>query len=350
MALVAIKGQFSFRRRNLQVYSKPHLDYADQVLKLAEHGLLCPDKSAAEVLLRSVGYYRLSAYVYPFRVMLAEGERKQESPAHYRSSQVNEGVSLDDVKSLWQFDRKLRLLCLDAIEMIEIGLRTRVAYVLGARDPFGHLTRQHLDGDACSALLNTRQGKRETFDLWVERYESLQEKAKSEDFVSHNLVKYGPPLPVWIGVEFLDMGALVRLYSLLDRRDQNKIAMELGVGPGGGRLLSAWLSQINYVRNLCAHHSRLWNRSLTYSTRNFSPKQVKTDLEHAADGGQREKIYVVLAIMAYLVRHIEPHANWPLTMRTQVRKFPEHADLSVERDMGFPETWDGLPLWARQGP
>ena len=111
-------------------YTKPQLTYEEQVDKLIERGLGVPDRSAATALLQSVGYYRLSAYVYPFRVPLPEDGR---TASHTRSEKVLEGVTLDHVWKVWEFDRKLRLLVLDATEVIEAGLRTQIAYVLGRR-------------------------------------------------------------------------------------------------------------------------------------------------------------------------------------------------------------------------
>lgn len=327
------------------MYPKPHLSYEDQVATMVARGLECFDTEAAVALLKSVGYYRLSAYVYPFRELLHPDAQRQASPVHYRTDAIRDGVNLKHVEGLWRFDRKLRLLCLDAVETVEIGLRTKVAYVLGERDPFGHVHRGSLDSDICRAPVRRNDpGGLDAFDDWMARYAALQTKARSEDFVRHNLYKYGEPLPVWIAVEFLDMGALVRLYGLLDKRDQNRIAKEVGVS--GGPLLAAWLEQINYVRNISAHHSRLWNRTLTYKTRRFNSAQVDPTLQHAAQSEPRDKAYLILAILAYLVRRLDPKANWPLTLRTHLRKFPDLPGLNVHDDMGFPEGWEDLPLWT----
>jgi abortive infection bacteriophage resistance protein len=151
----------------------------------------------------------------------------------------------------------------------------------------------------------------------------------------HHRVKYGDPVPVRIAVEFLDFGALCRLYRLLEKSDQNVIAAHMGVK--GGALLRRWLRDLNYLRNVCAHHSRLWNRVLTYQSGKFNRNQVDADLQHAADWAVRDKVYVLAAILSYLVRHIDPASTWHLDFRTHVRKFPDVPDKSPEADMGFPE-------------
>lgn len=336
------------------MYDKPHLTYEEQLEKLLSRGLGCADEAAALNTLRAVGYYRLSAYVYPFRELLTPGAPRS-SPVHYRAETMRYGASFEQVAALWRFDRKLRLTCLDAIETVEIGMRTKIAHVLGKRDPFGHVTRESLDGQRCSAPpVGKRKadpaGPVDIFEQWVEKYESLAHPARNEDYVKHNLAKYGEPLPVWIAVEFLDLGALVRLYHLMERADQNTIAKEVGVA--GGPLLGHWLRDLNYLRNVCAHHSRLWNRTLTMKPGKFNPAQVHEPLRHAAQASDesRKKVYVLLAELAYLVRHIDTTSRWPQSgLRTVVRKFPGDGLLSPEKDMGFPDGWEDLDLWNMSG-
>ena len=328
------------------MYDKPHLSYEEQLAKLLGRGLRCSDQTAALDVLRAVGYYRLSAYVYPFRELLPP-DAPRSSSVHYRAETMRAGATFDQVAALWRFDRKLRLACLDAIETVEIGMRTRIAHVLGKRDPFGHVHRDALDEIECSKPPAAGDTK-DTFEHWILKYESLAKPARNEDYVKHNLAKYGDPLPVWVAVEFLDLGALVRLYRLMERSDQNAIAAELGVTQG--RLLADWLRDLNYLRNVCAHHSRLWNRTLTMKPRKFSPMQVHEPLTHVAQMENRDKVYVLLAELAYLVRHIDRTTRWPESgLRTVVKKFPSDGLLSPEDDMGFPPGWEDLDLWRMRG-
>lgn len=325
------------------MYSKPHLSFEDQLDLLKSRGLECSDNARAMDLLIAVGYYRLSAYVYPFRILLPENAPRS-SRVHYRGDNVGDGVTMEHVEALWRFDRSLRLMCLDAIESIEIGMRTRLSYVLGARDPFGHLNAGSLDADACREFI--RPLGKNAFDVWMQKYRKLLKDAAHEDYVVHHLAKHGDDdrMPIWIAVEFFDLGALVRLFRLLDKTDQNEIAK--GVGISGGRLLAAWLRDISYLRNMCAHHSRLWNRSLTYTPRKFNPKQVEPELRHASQSEPRDKIYVLLAIVAYLVTRVDPTQRWPSSaLRPLLAAFPTETGLSPESDMGFPRGWENLPLW-----
>lgn len=325
-------------------YLKPHLTYAQQLALLESRGLRCDDHDAGLALLRSVGYYRLSAYVYPFREMLPPTEQCVGSPVSYRAAQIREGVTLDHVQALWRFDRQLRARLLDGLEVVEVGLRTQVAYVLGARDPFGHLSLDALDREAGERPRTASDGQETTgFQAWIQRYKHLQHEARNEDYVRHHVTKYGERLPIWVAVEFLDFGAVTRLYELLDRRDQNQVARELGVR--GGPLLAKWLKALNYLRNISAHHARVWNRTPTLKIGAFNPKQVGPSLAHAASAPPADRIYRHIAATGYLVKHVDPVSRWPVNLRDVVRKFPDVPDLSPEVDMGFPADWAELDLW-----
>ena len=209
-------------------YTKPHLTYAQQVALLRSRGLHCPDEDSAIRLLRAVGYYRLSAYVYPFRDMLPAEERQRSSPTQFRSDTIKDGASLEHVESLWRFDRKLRLLLLDAVETVEIGMRTQIAYVLGERDTFGHTHVSARNERACGEPARRREPLGPTrHEAWLQRYEQAVAESR-EDFLRHNTHKY-EELPIGVAVETLTFGAISRLYGLMRQDDQTRIANGLGV-------------------------------------------------------------------------------------------------------------------------
>lgn len=329
------------------LYDKPHLPYDQQLDLMTSRGLECPDRTRALEVLASVGYYRLSAYVYPFREMLPDAERGKVSPVHHRREKIRPGVSMAHVEALWRFDKLLRLRITDGLETLEVGLRTKIAHTLGARDPFGHLNDASLDRDACQRQI--RPGDREpegAYTSWLRRYRKLLDDAKYEDYVRHHLVKYqGSPLPIWIAVEFMDFGALSRLFGFLDRRDQNQIALSYGLSPGAGRRLDGWLKTLGYLRNMAAHHNRLWNRSLTVPFEAFNPGQVGESLKHVAALAPLDRVYRPLAVAAHLVRHTDRRSRWPVNLAETVGRFPEVPYLSPEEHMGFPEGWKEMSLW-----
>lgn len=265
-------------------YAKPHLSFDNQLDLLIEHGLVCCDRRPAVSALRRIGYYRFSAYGYSFRDFLPPEERGIQTPAHYRSEQLVPGTTFEEVMALWQFDRKLRLLTLDAMETIEVALRTQLAYVLGERDPFGHLRPDSLGPRAAEEEPSDPAVTRHA--AWLDAHGRDIEAKKSEDLLRHNLAKY-EDLPIWIAVETMDFGRCVRLFHILKRADQTRIAAQFGVDDGP--LFESWARAMNYVRNVCAHHSRFWNRSLTYSLRKMNDTQVDEPLHHLCGRHRRRR-------------------------------------------------------------
>ncbi len=105
-------------------YRKPHLTIADQVALLRRRGLVVADDVAAAQLLGAVGYYRLSAYVYPYRELLPP-ITQPESRTQFRADTIRAGTTFEQVAALHEFDLRLRRLCLAATGTVEVGLRTR---------------------------------------------------------------------------------------------------------------------------------------------------------------------------------------------------------------------------------
>ncbi|MQT72172.1 Abi family protein, partial [Pseudomonas sp. FSL R10-0071] len=98
-----------------------------------------------------------------------------------------------DAVELYLFDKKLRLLVMDALERIEIGLRVDIVYLLGQRNTFAHLDATALH-PTFAGKVDKRSGKT-TFDIWQDKYKGLLDRSK-EDFVKHYREKHGPHLPL----------------------------------------------------------------------------------------------------------------------------------------------------------
>lgn len=72
--------------------------------------------------------------------------------------------------------------------------------------------------------------------------------------------KYDDRMPVWALTEILELGHLSALYRGLNQTDAEEIALAFGVPTK--KVMASWLAALNYVRNVAAHHSRLFNRKL----------------------------------------------------------------------------------------
>jgi abortive infection bacteriophage resistance protein len=320
-------------------FTKPHLDILQQLKLLQGRGMAISDPQKAGQYLERIGYYRLSGYWHPFRqsqtVTGSNGRSMRQVLDAFRP-----GVEFGHAVDLYVFDKKLRLLFLDAIERIEVGIRVRIALLLGARNPWAYRIDSELDGNFAKKI--NPETKRSRHQDWLQRLDAATHRSK-EDFVEHFRSKYSSPLPIWIAIELWDFGLLSIFLSGMMRKDRQKIAGYYSVPRE--QLLCSWTRSINYVRNICAHHSRLWNRSLV-----DQPKPLRNDeiplLDHLVGNTRAQsRLYAVAAVMQFLLRTINPTTSWDVRLKQHLANFPANASGITVRQMGFPESWEHLELW-----
>jgi len=218
-------------------FNKPWCSYQDQVVLLQQRGLIVTNPTAATDLLSHLNYYRFSGYCVAF-----ERARHQFHP----------NITFEQVHEAYDFDRLLRDLVTEALEWIELDLRTAIAYHFGQQ----HGSFGHTDPD--------RFFHRFHHQKWLEK---LHEEAvrSREPFVTHFEATYRefPDLPIWMATEVMSFGALSQMFKGLKRIDQKAVSARYGRQP---RDMVSWMHQLVYVRNLCAHHSRLWDRNMVHQT------------------------------------------------------------------------------------
>ncbi|MBG0716997.1 Abi family protein [Microbacterium sp. 2C] len=329
----------------MQPYQKPFLTIRQQIAHLESKGLNCGDPGLAAEALHDLGYYRLTAYTYPFRRLLEPSEPR-DTPLQFRADEYVGGARLADGVALAKFDAGLRDKVFDGITMLELSLRFQVAHVLGRRDPFGHTARASLDARACDSPppAPLRHKFATELDYWLDSYDRLVDRASSEDFIQHTKAKYSSEIPIWIAVETFDFGGLTRLYGLLERSDQNAIAKRFGMSDG--RLFHRWLIGLGVVRNHCAHHNRLWNRRLSTTLAAVPAATVSSRLHHLSAVTERSKLYSWMAVLGYSLRSYNDTSNWHRTFKTQMSKFPASLSVTPDGDMGFPAGWQTEELWS----
>lgn len=322
-------------------YSKPHLAYDKQVELLASRGMDVGPMGDAVHALKRIGYYRLSAYTYPMRV---RGDQVNHA-ASLRRDEFVSGARLKDAVALHDFDHRLRRTLLPAIQTLEIGLRTKVAYQLSKRDPMGHLSKVGLDQVVCESAATGPDHAGTKYEVWRREYDSLQHKSKHEDYVRHFTLKYDGRVPIWAACEFMTMGSLTRLYRLLEPKDAGRIAAELGVK--NKDVLFGWIKALNVTRNNCAHNARVWNRSTIYPPDRINERMVGPALHHLVDA-DRNKVYFLAAVLGYLLHHIDPDSRFTNDFRTTMNKFPSVLGMTPQNTMGFSEDWQDQDLWRLQ--
>lgn len=293
-------------------YTKPALTFEQQAAQLLERGLEA-DRDLLIARLRSVSYYRLSGYWYPFR---------------NSDDSFQDGASLDTIWNLYRFDRQLRLLIIDAIERAEIAIRTSLIYHLAhAHGPFGYTDAR------CLPNINAARHAK-----FLEKVATETERSQ-ETFVSHFESTYGDShkyLPIWMAAEIMTFGMLLTLFRGVDTSIKQNIANEYRVSD---KVLESWLCTLNVIRNICAHHARIWNRELGYKP--LIPRRRKHPEWHTPVKVPNNRVFGVLTILKYMMAIIAPQSRWQEWLEDLISQFPE---VSM-RPTGFPENWQECPIW-----
>jgi abortive infection bacteriophage resistance protein len=295
-------------------YTKPPLTFDAQLDLLQSRGMEIPDRARAARYLAHINYYRLRAYWLPFETAIGSSQHC-----------FRPGTSFDDALTLYIFDRKFRLLVLEAIERIEVSFRTQFAYVLSLK--YG--SHAYLDKNLFKNIAFHRQ-----------LIESLREEIgrSHETFIEHYLSKYYDPSlpPIWAVCEVMSFGQLSKWFQNLKlRQDRLAISRTYTLDES---VLGSFMHHLTHIRNLTAHHSRLWNRRLTFTM--AIPKHP-THLRAMFNPEADRYIFNTLVTLGYLLQIISLGSSWPQRMKRLIESHPSVKTVA----MGFPEHWRDLPPW-----
>lgn len=301
------------------------------------------DDQQALWLLEAAGYYRLSGYFYPFRQQSEPLVIDGKSHRQPRLSTFIAESSFEAIAALYKFDNELRLLALSAVEKLEIAIRAKIAHHLAASDPCAHLNEafMHVKFKAPVSMEDGTEGP-SNYAIWIDQHSKLVNRSK-EDFIKHFREKYVPPIPIWVSVEVWDFGLLSHFFNGLNDRDKAALAQCFGLERFV--LLASWLRSMSHLRNICAHHSRLWNRALIDNPKPPGRNEIPV-LEHLReDAHNRTHVYGTLAVMQYLLKQAGFGHTWGHKLKSLIATFPVLRPTATLHAMGFPEGWDQLELW-----
>jgi abortive infection bacteriophage resistance protein len=309
-------------------YDKPFLPISQQIEQLQSRGVVVTDIDQATRDLHAINYYRLSGYWYPMRKLetCADG-------VCVPTEQCIEGTSFDHIVNLYIFDKKLRLLMLDVLERIEISLRSDVARVLGEKDIFAHEKSEYFNNLTSVPRLRQEQ----QFTSLRDRYRKHEQQAKNE-FLKHFRKKYSGNPPVWVAVELWSFGTLSIVIEKMTMGDKRTIANAYNLTP---EVLPSFIRTLAEVRNICAHHDRLWNRTLTARPKTATITDNKlTHLQELTTA----KIYFAVAIARAFQSSMTTNKEWVDDLKSLIESFPAAPGINLKH-MGFPRDWEDLDLW-----
>lgn len=306
---------FKFNRGN----TKPALTFEQQAQKLINRGLIAPSQETLISYLKSVNYYRLSAYWYTFKTL---------------DPQTNEEffVPHTNLETIWEryvFDRNLRLLIMDAIEHIEVTIfRTRMVELFTVLyGPFGYIDRQNF---------NPSFSVKNHTNLLNDLNKSVLRS--KEEFVERYRKKYSdePYLPLWMAAEIMSFGQLYTFFRNLHRSEKQVLSKQFDLYPP---VFESWLHTLNFIRNTCAHHNRLWNREIPI--RPLIPNKKHNPEWHTELAYDHKRLFTTLTLIQYLLQKIDSTNTWKDRLFSLIANYP---NIPIHW-MGFPENWKTSLIW-----
>ncbi len=294
-------------------YNKPPILFSDQTAKLKARGLDFHNLSEAEHFLSNISYYRLRAYTYPFQ--------DNEDPDHPFIVKIY----FEDIIALYRFDRKLSQIVFEALEKIEVALRTQIIYQWALTNGSHWQTIPSLYRDQ---------------EKFLNHLSSLQTEIdrSNETFIEHYKKTYSSPVepPSWMSLEVSSFGLLSQIFCNLKKGPQ-KSAVAKHFGLNDITILENWMHCFSNIRNICAHHARLWNRRLTAHVKLPTNPQMPF-IKNAKI--YPYKLYAALCCIQYMLNNIQENC-----FKNKLISIMGECPLAQEKEMGFPQDWKNENFW-----
>ena len=283
---------------------------------MTSRGLLVKDKEIALHYLTHIGYYRLSGYALPLQIR-GVGEDRHNFKLD---------TTFEHILELYVFDRKLRLLVMDAIERIEISVRAALSNTIADRHG-AHwymnrsLFKQWFNHDKFIAGVKEQIGHNPSNDK------------RRDIHIEHYYQTYSTPdmPPSWMIFESISFGTISLACKHLDCREFLDVCNSFSLKP---TIFISWLHSLNYIRNICAHHGRLWNRESRIKP--SIANNFKNDLT------PNDRLYAQLIVMQIMLAKIAPENHWAQKLDALLA---EHPTIPLT-SMGFPEDWQSKDIWG----
>ena len=293
-------------------FDKTYHSPQELIQLLESRGLLVENKPKSEHYLKYIGYYRLSAYMYPLLEMPKENHIYKQ------------GSSFEKVMMLYRFDKKLRLLIFNEIEKIEVAVRSVIVN-----------SGSELTGNPFWMTDGSNFIDKNKFEKTLKLIDSELGRSR-EDFIIHFKDTYSNPYPpAWILAEILPLGVMTNIYSnIKNKKVKKRISQTFGlqISP-----FESWMTIVTLTRNSCCHHARVWNKQNTIQP------MIPLKMEHPwiVQPTDTLRIYFDLCIIKFFLNTIVPNNDLKLNLEKLFVEYPE-IDLSA---LGFPDGWEMEPLW-----
>lgn len=310
-----------------EIFNKPPQTTRQHIDQLIDRGLILDNTEIERVehYLTHIGYYRLSAYLVPFEEKnIKDGKRNH---------QLIKGTQFNQVLDLYIFDRKLRILVMEAIERIEVSVRANWSNAITLENADAH------------AYMNPNLFKKP----WLHQKnldKVTKELAQSEEqSIKHYKNKYAQPFlpPTWAMIETLTFGSLSHWFANTQSTEVKKIVTK-SLGLPTNEVTQSVLQSLSLIRNICAHHGRLWNRQLVKQLPNIRKLKTYMVIEQVTtkDGKSQQqpnrKLFNYLLTINHIMQTIQPKTSWSQRLDQLLATLPAN----YLQKMGLPITWQGF--------
>lgn len=294
-------------------FSKQALSPSELINFLLNQGLVLKSRAQAQRILSVVGYYRLSGYFLKFK-----SKHNGNKPRVFYH-----GTTFEQVWSIYKFDQELRVLVSDAVEKIEVAFRSAIVNSLSLElGPFWYVENKYFkDNDRFAKMMQT-----------IKKILNV----KQEVFLKHYYKKYFSPTypPIWMVIETLPFGVCSKLFTNLKSVAHKKAICRLfNQSP---TIIDSWMRFLVYIRNLCAHHARLWNRWLVNA-----PLIPKKNVYKSEILDKNRSFIAISFVICTLLKEIAPNFFWKERLYILFEKY----DVVSKNDMGFLNGWRDDPFW-----
>jgi len=308
-----------------RLYNRPPLDPADQLAHLRSKGMVITDEAAARATLAHVGLYRFKGFALEYQQLGILG--KPYLP----------GTRFEDVADLMAMDDHLRVQVFAGIQAVEVGIRQRMSAQLMQT----HGLRWYADSSLFRA---PRSGTRDLDHAEFLLQARAEFDRSHEPFVTHYKRSYsGAYPPSWMMAEVLSFGTWSKLFAALHTPEQQQIARTLSLHQ---TTLREWLKALTIVRNVTAHHSRLWNREFrTMPIADHRPPTLAVALRtHSFDPGDPHALRLAPRLYAlHRLTHVfDPGTRWTANLKALLHPTP--APLLAR--IGLRPGWHAQPEWS----
>jgi abortive infection bacteriophage resistance protein len=308
-------------------FTDPHTSIASQIAALEAKKLTIGDKGHASKILSTVSFFRLKQYGYLL----------QDADGNYVNSTFN------DLINLYLFDRELRLIIFNAIEVIEVAIKTII------NNEMGRKYASHWFADAGNfrelKAVHDRPQEGESYERFVfaEFIAGLQTECtrhSKHKYIANYKRSYNEPElpPSWMIMEIISFGTISKMYEHLNDSEARTEIAEFFLLPKN--ILTSWLHALTNIRNVCAHHGKLIHT--TFIIRPIFPTKRSRRFLDESDRVNTSSLYSYLCIIQRMLSFIPTDSAF----KKQLLELLDKTTFINYANLGFTPNWRKEHLWS----